>query len=957
MSTRLKDTEKFCAKLIPVTSPSVFRKLGETVTFDEKGILSYEIFGTNENERRVRHSFINLKNVQVLHPILYDKLKINSKLKNILYNKGSYIIKGGELIADPNGDTGISFFKSIVGRYKPESAAIQKVFDIIKVSPFAFLNKIIVIPPAFRETGKELVYRTVTDLNKAYTSLIRAANAIAASGDADAYSAEIQRLMENLYIAIKAQIGSKDGISRSNIQGKRLDFSGRAVITMDLSLKIDECILPLVIALKMFEPFIIAEFKKQPGRKPGDYLIYDMLQDVYDNLDASDYYEEVKKVIDSIAATRLVLLNRAPSLHKLSLLAFKPRITLDKVIKLNPFILDGYNADFDGDQMGVYSPLTRQGQEEAKKLLPSNNLFNVASRKISTQLSENFALYLYYSTAWESTSAPASKLDTNKKNLDFFRRVTLKGETATVGRWLLTLAIREAVLDDKYPIIKQPINKSIFSQMLSDIFMKYGKNALIGVLYKVRDLTMEYGSLLPDVLPEIKLSDTAKKELLPKIEELKHTPDVWDDIVSIVKRDIRNHQKNLYILLESKTTKLDWNKITQALVAKGYTQTLSGENKLMTSSQLDGLTQEELLVDTSNARRGIVDRALMTGKPGYLTRKLIFALGSTLLHPTLKDCGTSRTLKLRVNKNHVNSLVGRYALLNGKLVLLEKADAEKLVGSTINVRSPAYCKSKQICHTCYGMLSKYVNSKNIGIIASQAIGELGTQMIMRTFHVDTLVTTAKKTLPTIKEFKLTDAGYVAMQPVVIHLKKDDIEERSDFSIVTKAITVNDARYDFVFTVSLLAVEDSRETATTLELAFPKGAIPLFGGSTGHLRDKISEVDGLFELSQKLKIRDATALLERLFDEYYTLGKLDHVHFELFIGAMMRSKAKPEIPFRLSTDTAYQLVPISKVALYESPQLAFIFQRQSDAIIAGLYQDTLEEDPEERTKSDLEEYYY
>jgi len=358
---KLLDTERFCAALQPVTSTSLFKYLENDLTFDENGLLSYEIFGSSETERRNKYSYIDLKNVEVLHPVLFDNLKNNRRLVSILLNEKKFKFKAGDIVPDPQGETGIEFFKTLIGKYKTESERVQMTLDIIEAKPEqAFIKKVIVIPAAFRETGKELTWKTETELNKAYMDVLRVAKSISPTGDKAIYASAIQKRLKSLFVALKAEIGSKKGIIRSNILGKRLDFSGRAVITLDNSLPFDTCAIPLLIAVKIFEPFLIYELGTK--NKGSTFTIYTMLEDVYNNGVSSQFFKDVQEAINTVMKKRLVILNRQPTLHRLGLLAFHPVLTTDNVVKLNPYVLSGYNADFDGDSIVADVNLFIDGQ-------------------------------------------------------------------------------------------------------------------------------------------------------------------------------------------------------------------------------------------------------------------------------------------------------------------------------------------------------------------------------------------------------------------------------------------------------------------------------------------------------------------------------------------------------------------------------------------------------------------
>jgi len=346
---KLIDVPKFTSRYKPVTSSSIYRAEAKGLTFDPSGLLSYEIFGTTAEERRRNYGYIDFKGVEAIDPVLFDNLKMDRNLKSIIFNEGSFILKAGELKKDAKGHTGLTFFKEILEQYKPKSTRVAETLDIIRANRgIAIIKRLIVPPAAYRETGNELTWRDISDLNQAYVDIVRIANSVRTSSDNNLYSAALQKNLQKVFIQLKAELASKEGIMRSNISGKRIDFSGRAVITLDNELDLDECAVPLKIAVKIFEPFLVAELKNQ---FKSTFEVYDALQDVYFNGTAGTYYKNIEKGLNNIFKTRLVILNRAPSLHKYSVMAFHPVLTTDPVIKVNPFVCEGFNADFDGDSV------------------------------------------------------------------------------------------------------------------------------------------------------------------------------------------------------------------------------------------------------------------------------------------------------------------------------------------------------------------------------------------------------------------------------------------------------------------------------------------------------------------------------------------------------------------------------------------------------------------------------
>jgi len=948
---KLLDSEHFTSGLPEVTSSQLFQMNGDKLSYHEDGLLSQQIFGYSENDRKKKFAYISLKGVEILHPILFDSLKMDKALSNIILNKSSYILKEDKLVKDPKGQTGFTFFKEIYDRYIPNSQKIKNTIETIKENPDkAFLRKLIVVPPGIRETGQELKFQTVTLVNEQYINVLRSTQRIpsdlSSRDDFDYYCSIIQTKANVLFNTLKGEVGTKMGLSRQHIQAKRVDFSGRAAISLDNNLSLDYCGLPIMIAIKIFEPFLIRDLMKlykQSNNTLTTKSVINMLRDVYYNDVNSQYFEAVKDVLEAIMKKRLVLLNRAPSLHRYSIMAFHPVLNYGKTITISPFVCGPFNADFDGDQMAVYHPLTKESQEDAKKMLPSENIISSSSFDLNYNLSQNFAYFLYYATSKVSNKKAIniSKVDLEAKIVDFSKKVKVNSKETTIGRYLVTKAIRDSdpSKTKNFPFIESSLTKKEANNLLKTIYFTYGKTALLNTLTNIKNLTIKYGSEIADVIPHFKLSPSGYKKVSSLVKKLEENPNNWKLIEIAIQKDVEKNNPLLAELINSKTTKLNWTKVAQALATKGYVTSFTGESSLIKHSQLDGMTPDELFKDSSNNRQGIIDRALSTRIPGYLLRQFIFALSPVKKSPTVKDCGTKRVLELEVTSNLKNQIIGRTMLLNQHLIEITPKIAEGLVGHKIKLRSPVYCQSPEICDTCYGSMRKYVTN-NIGIIAAQAIGERGSQLIMRTFHVDAVVTTNKAIINEIPGLIATEKGYKLKNKNTITINKADVLSMSDYEINVTKFTLDNHEYKVTCTINLISSLDINYQGDNIFITIDKGAEAIILNKSTALRDQITEVMSLVNMKADKKIKNPVALLRTIHDIYNSLGSVNIIHFEILLSQMLRSANNMTIPYRLDTSVSSEptLVGIKKSITLTDPKLALLFERVNDAIINGVTQE-------------------
>ena len=601
--------------------------------------------------------------------------------------------------------------------------------------------------------------------------------------------------------SLSDSIKGKQGRFRQNLLGKRVDYSARSVIVVGPKLKIHECGLPKDMASELYKPFIIRKLIER-----GIVKTVKSAKKIVDRKDAV-----VWEILENVMKGHPVLLNRAPTLHRLSIQAFQPVMIEGKAIQLHPLVCTGFNADFDGDQMAVHLPLGNAAILEAQLLmLSSHNLLNPANGAPIQVPSQDMVLGLYYMTKPREGSkgegmtfySPEEVIIAyNEKIVGMHSTIKVKVEDAddngdyfnhiietTVGRILFNEYVpRQA------GYINELLTKRSLRTIISDIFKKCGNAQTVAFLDAIKDLGfyMAYrGGLsfnVDDVVvPEDKgtIVDNGYDEVdevianynmgfITNNERYNQVIDIWthanSKLTHSVMKTISSDKQgcnSIYMMLDSgaRGSKEQIRQLCgmRGLMAKpqksGSTSSQIIENPILANFK-EGLSVLEYFISTHGARKGLADTALKTADAGYLTRRLVDVSQDVIVSED--DCGTLRGLvatDIKNNEEIVASLyeriVGRTSVhdifhpLSGNMIiksgdLISEDTAKQIEDSPIErveIRSVLTCESKiGVCAKCYGrnLASGHIVQKGeaVGVIAAQSIGEPGTQLTLRTFHV------------------------------------------------------------------------------------------------------------------------------------------------------------------------------------------------------------------------------
>lgn len=601
-------------------------------------------------------------------------------------------------------------------------------------------------------------------------------------------------------------IKGKQGRFRENLLGKRVDYSARSVIVVGPELKLHQCGIPKKIALELFQPFIIRRLK--------ELGFADTIKSAKKMLERKE--EEVWDILEEVIHKHPVLLNRAPTLHRMGIQAFEPVLVEGNAIRIHPLVCQGFNADFDGDQMAVHLPLSLEAQVEATSLmLSTNNIFSPAHGTPIIAPTQDIVLGCYYLTA-EVPSEPGSKVASFASPLEVFlaydekkvkthsrirvrlpkeKRVYSAPDTpmeaasyfeTTVGRVIFNDILPPEVPFHNYELTKKRLNDIIYQchksvgkdrtiQLLDDLKdLGFKISTAAGLSFSKDDLKMpkRKREILERTQAEVdRIEETYRKGIITEGERYNQVIDCWthareligEEMMNELKNDSREgrHYLNPVFAMAASGARGSIEQIRQLAGIRGLMAKPSGKiiETPIKANFREGLHVLEYFSSTHGARKGLADTALKTADSGYLTRKLADVAQNMVV--TLKDCGTlngvskgvvykgekieislARNILGRVARDTIVDIVTDEVVVKENELITEEVakKIEDLGYEKVRVRSPLTCEAPLgVCSKCYGMdLAKGESVEEgmaVGIIAAQSIGEPGTQLTMRTFHI------------------------------------------------------------------------------------------------------------------------------------------------------------------------------------------------------------------------------
>ncbi len=582
--------------------------------------------------------------------------------------------------------------------------------------------------------------------------------------------------------SLSDMLKGKQGRFRQNLLGKRVDYSGRSVIVVGPELKLNQCGLPKEMALELFKPFVMKRLVDE-GKAHNIKSAKRMVEKVE---------EEVWGILEEVIKEHPVLLNRAPTLHRLGIQSFEPVLVEGKAIKIHPLVCTAYNADFDGDQMAVHLPLSAEAQAEARLLMLSTyNLLSPQDGKAIVVPTQDLVLGVYYLTierkgdkgegkAFSNPDEVIRAHETGQVGLHALVKVRFDREiiTTTVGRVMFN-----DILPAELPYYNQAIDKKLLGNLVGACYRLLGNVKTAETLDKIKELGFRYatksgltisfvdvetpeekGKILAEAEKEVQQTETYyHRGSITKRERYQKVINIWnkakEDITTAMNRDMSEF--NSINMITKSGARGNESQTAQLAGMRGLMADPSGQiiDLPIKANFREGLTVLEYFISTHGARKGLADTALRTADSGYLTRRLVDVSQDVIIRED--DCGTQDGITIgtvkdddgEVVEEFTERILGRQAsedivdektdeVICQRNQVIDEEVAQKIARAgldEVSIRSVLTCRSRfGVCRMCYGRnlaTGKLVDvGEAIGIIAAQSIGEPGTQLTMRTFH-------------------------------------------------------------------------------------------------------------------------------------------------------------------------------------------------------------------------------
>lgn len=719
------------------------------------------------------------------------------------------------------------FRQKLLTQYEKAGAAertkLQKRISLVSqmqnadVRPeWMFMTKLPVIPPALRPmVALEGGRHASSDINDLYRRVINRNNRLKKLKDIYAPDVILRNEKRILQEAVDALLDNsvrrgntaysvggqrsrplksladylkgKQGYFRQNLLGKRVDYSGRSVIVIGPDLALDQCGLPKMMALELFRPFIIAGLLEREiayNIRGAGRLIEDGIPEVW-------------AILEEVIRDKYVLLNRAPTLHRQSMQAFRPVLIEGSAIQLHPLVCEAFNADFDGDQMAVHVPLSDEAQLEARTIMSSHrNILKPGSGDVTTNARQDMILGIYWMTkevegakgegrAFETTNRAIGAYDYGV--VDFRAKIqVLPGDSekyaafegklfeTTVGRLLFN-----SVLPTDFPYINETVDRRRMNKLVDELIARYGLEGMPKILDKIKAFGFRYATHagitwgLSDlatptekeqIIEEstkavLELREQYNEGLLSDGERRRMTIEIWQKAKTAIEDSVMGAVDKHGSVSDMITSgaRGSVGQLTQMTGMKGLIQNPNGDiiETPVIASYKEGMTPIEYFITTHGSRKGLADTALKTAQAGYLTRRLFDVSQDIVV--TEKNCGTKEGVEVsrvnalgmeipldRATKGRIlaepvmdgkKEMFGRGHLVSAlDAVAIEQAGVEKVI-----VRSPMTCKTQRgVCQQCYGYdltTDALVDlGEAVGTVAAQSLGEPSTQLTMNTKH-------------------------------------------------------------------------------------------------------------------------------------------------------------------------------------------------------------------------------
>lgn len=656
--------------------------------------------------------------------------------------------------------------------------------------------------------------------------------------------------------SLSDMLKGKQGRFRQNLLGKRVDYSGRSVIVVNPNLKLEQCGVPKKIALELFKPFVMKKLVDEgfaQNIKSAKTMVEKESNEVWD-------------ILEEVIKNHPILLNRAPTLHRLGIQAFMPVLVEGKAIQIHPMVCAAFNADFDGDQMAVHVPLSNEAKAEAMILMLSvNNILSPANGQPVVVPSQDMVLGIYYLTSEREESEGKERFynDSQDAILDYDYgfislhtpikvKIEEKVTRTTVGR----IIFNESLPED-YKFVNKEISKKELIAIIAECINRFPQNVVTETLDAIKqtgfkyctrsgltigiddiDVPPEKAMILSSVEKKIeRIEDYYKQGLITESERHQTLIQIWSQAnESVASAMEKNFNKfNPVYMMATCGARGNIKQLRQLAGMRGLVANARGDiiDSPIKSNFREGLTVLEYFISTHGARQGLADTALRTADSGYLTRRLVDVAQDNMVR--INDCKTEDGINLYVltlEGEPNTNLIGRICLeeINNpntkkNIIKIDEEITEnhlqKFIHANIEsvkVRSVMTCKAESgVCQKCYGRdlaTSKLVEiGEAVGIIAAQSIGEPGTQLTMRTFHTGGVASTViQRSIKSPVKGKLIFRKELLSE---LNIKKADLTEKDTSEVIE--INIEHIPHKLIFQVQM-------ERGDIVDVIIPKGEI-------------------------------------------------------------------------------------------------------------------------------------
>jgi len=656
--------------------------------------------------------------------------------------------------------------------------------------------------------------------------------------------------------SLSDMLKGKQGRFRQNLLGKRVDYSGRSVIVVNPNLKLEQCGLPKKIALELFKPFVMKRLVDEgfaQNIKSAKTMVEKESNEVWD-------------ILEEVIKNHPVLLNRAPTLHRLGIQAFMPVLVEGKAIQIHPMVCPPFNADFDGDQMAVHVPLSNEAKAEPIILMLSvNNILSPANGRPTVVPSQDMVLGIYYLTSEREESKGKERFYNNLQDtiLDYdygfislHTPIKVKIEEKVIRTTVGRIIFNESLPDD-YKFINKEVSKKELIDIVAECINKFPQGVVaetldaikqIGFKYSTRsgitigiddiDVPPEKAGILSSVEKKVeRVEDYYRQGLITELERHQSLIQTWsqanENVANAMEKNL-NKFNSVYMMATS-GARGNIKQLRQLAGMRGLVANARGDiiESPIKSNFREGLTVLEYFISTHGARQGLADTALRTADSGYLTRRLVDVAQDTMVK--INDCQTEDGINLYVltleGEPNIN-LVGRTCMedidnTNTKKNIIKRG--QEIAGKhmhkfihanieSVKVRSVMTCKAESgVCQKCYGRdlaTGKVVEiGEAVGIIAAQSIGEPGIQLTMRTFHTGGVASTViQRSIKSPVKGKLIFRKELLSE---LNIKKADLTKKDTNEVIE--INIEQIPHKLIFQVQM-------ERGDIVDVIIPKGEV-------------------------------------------------------------------------------------------------------------------------------------